>query len=224
MWRQSGGLGMKIFLDTAIRDEIRRMVSIGVVDGVTTNPSLLKVAKAPYRQVIAEICAMVPGPVSAEVVAEDWEGMVREGRELAAIAKNVVIKIPMGSEGIRAVGALAKEGLRTNVTLVFSPLQAILAAKAGASYVSPFVGRLDDIGHDGMAVVEEILAAYDSYDFDTEVLVASVRHPQHVLRAALMGADVVTLPTQVLEAMFRHPLTDAGIAKFLAAWKDVPKA
>ena len=215
---------MKIFLDTAIRDEIRRMVAIGVVDGVTTNPSLLKAAKAPYRQVIAEICAMLPGPVSAEVVAEDWEGMVREGRELAAIAKNVVVKIPMGAEGMRAVGALHREGLHTNVTLIFSPLQAILAAKAGATYVSPFVGRLDDIGQDGMAVVEEILAAYDAYDFDTEVLVASVRHPQHVLRAALMGADVVTLPTQVLEAMFRHPLTDAGIAKFLEAWKDVPKA
>lgn len=215
---------MKIFLDTAIRDEIRRMVAIGVVDGVTTNPSLLKVARAPYREVLVEICAMVPGPVSAEVVAEDWEGMVREGRELAAIAPNVVIKIPMGTEGMRAVRALTQEGLKTNVTLIFSPLQAILAAKAGATYVSPFVGRLDDIGHDGMEVVEQILAAYDAYDFDTEVLVASVRHPQHVLRAALMGADVVTVPTAVLEAMFRHPLTDAGITKFLAAWKDVPKA
>ncbi len=215
---------MKIFLDTAIRDEIRRMVAIGVVDGVTTNPSLLKAAKAPYRQVIAEICAMVPGPVSAEVVAEDWEGMVREGRELAAIADNVIIKIPMGSEGMRAVKALKDQGIRTNVTLIFSALQAILAAKAGASYVSPFVGRLDDAGHDGMAMVEEIIAAYDSYDFDTQVLVASVRHPQHVLRAALMGADVVTLPTQVLEAMFRHPLTDVGIVKFLDAWKDVPKS
>jgi transaldolase len=214
---------MKIFLDTAIRDEIRRMVAIGVVDGVTTNPSLLKVAKAPYRQVIAEICAMVPGPVSAEVVAEDWEGMVREGRELAAIADNVVVKIPMGAEGMRAVKTLAGQGIRTNVTLVFSALQAILAAKAGASYVSPFVGRLDDAGHDGMAMVEEIIAAYDSYDFETQVLVASVRHPQHVLRAALMGADVVTLPTAVLEAMFRHPLTDVGIVKFLDAWKDVPK-
>jgi transaldolase len=214
---------MKIFLDTAIRDEIRRMVAIGVVDGVTTNPSLLKEARAPYRQVIAEICAMVPGPVSAEVVAEDWEGMVREGRDLAAIADNVVVKIPMGAEGIRAVKALSGQGIHTNVTLIFSALQAILAAKAGATYVSPFVGRLDDAGHDGMATVEEIIAAYDSYDFDTEVLVASVRHPQHVLRAALMGADVVTLPTKVLEAMFRHPLTDLGIVKFLDAWKDVPK-
>ncbi len=214
---------MQIFLDTAIREEIRRMVALGIVDGVTTNPSLLKTANAPYREVIAEICEMVPGPVSAEVVAEDWEGMVREGRELASIAPNVVVKIPMSAEGIRAVRALSAEEIRTNVTLIFSSLQAILAAKAGATYVSPFVGRLDDAGHDGMDVVEEMVTAFGNYGYDTRVLVASVRHPQHVVQAALMGADVVTLPTKVLEQMFRHPLTDVGIVTFLDAWRDVPK-
>lgn len=215
---------MKIFLDTAIRDEIRRFADMGIIDGVTTNPSLLKTANAPYRDVIAEICAMVPGPVSAEVVAEDWEGMVREGRELSAIAKNVVIKIPMTPAGMRAVGELKREGIESNVTLIFSSNQALLAAKAGARYVSPFVGRLDDVGHDGMLVVEEILEAYGSYDFDTEVIVASVRHPQHVVQSAIMGADIATIPTKVLAAMFRHPLTDLGILKFLEAWADVPKA
>jgi len=214
---------MKIFLDTAIREDIRRFSALGIVDGVTTNPSLLKKAQAPYREVIAEICEMVPGPVSAEVVAEDWEGMVREGRELSAIAANVVIKIPMGMPGIRAVSELKREGIETNVTLIFSANQALLAAKAGARFVSPFVGRLDDVGHDGMEVVEEILAAYESYDFSTEVIVASVRHPQHVIQSALMGAEIATVPTAVLEAMFRHPLTDIGIRKFLDAWKEVRK-
>ncbi|MCK4303594.1 MAG: fructose-6-phosphate aldolase [Candidatus Eisenbacteria sp.] len=215
---------MKIFLDTAIRADIHRLAAMGVVDGVTTNPSLLKIAKAPYREVIADICEMVAGPVSAEVVAEDWQGMVREGRELSSIAKNVVVKIPMGFEGIRAVAELKKERIATNVTLVFSSNQAILAAKAGARFVSPFIGRLDDVGHDGMEVVEEILAAYEAYGYETEVLVASIRHPQHVVRAALLGAHVVTLPTRVLEAMFQHPLTDIGIRKFLEAWKQVPKS
>ena len=215
---------MKIFLDTAIRDEIRRFADLGIIDGVTTNPSLLKVAKAPYREVIAEICALVPGPVSAEVVAEDWEGMVREGRELSGIAENVIIKIPMTPAGMRAVGELKKAGIESNVTLIFSSNQALLAAKAGARYVSPFVGRLDDAGHDGMDVVEEILEAYGNYAFETEVIVASVRHPQHVVQAAMMGADIATIPTNVLEAMFRHPLTDIGIRKFLEAWEDVPKA
>ena len=215
---------MKIFLDTAIRDEIRRFADLGIIDGVTTNPSLLKVAKAPYREVIAEICALVPGPVSAEVVAEDWEGMVRQGRELSGIAENVIIKIPMTPAGMRAVGELKKAGIESNVTLIFSSNQALLAAKAGARYVSPFVGRLDDAGHDGMDVVEEILEAYGNYAFETEVIVASVRHPQHVVQAAMMGADIATIPTNVLEAMFRHPLTDIGIRKFLEAWEDVPKA
>ncbi len=214
---------MKIFLDTAVRDEIREMVQIGLVDGVTTNPSLLKVANAPYRDVIREICEMVPGPVSAEVVSEDWSGMVNEGRELAGIAENVVVKIPMTPDGMRAVSILKGEGIASNVTLIFSANQALLAAKAGARYVSPFVGRLDDIGHDGMEVVEEILEVYSGYEFETEVIVASVRHPLHVAQAALLGADIATVPAKILKAMFKHPLTDAGIEKFLAAWKDVPK-
>ena len=214
---------MKIFLDTAIRDEIRTMAALGVVDGVTTNPSLLKIAQAPYREVISDICKMVSGPVSAEVVAEDWEGMVREARELSTIAQNVVIKIPMGQKGMRAVSALKTEGIQTNVTLVFSANQALLAAKAGARFVSPFVGRLDDVGNDGMDIVEDILEVFSNYSFDTELIVASVRHPQHVLQAALMGAPIATVPTRILEAMYRHPLTDAGIRKFLDAWKEVRK-
>jgi transaldolase len=214
---------MKIFLDTAMRDEIQRWSAAGLIDGVTTNPSLLKIAQAPYREVLAEICALVPGPVSAEVMAADWEGMRVEGRELAAIAPNVVVKIPMGAEGMRAVAALREEGIDTNVTLVFSANQALLAAKAGARYVSPFVGRLDDAGHDGLAVVEEILEIYSNYAFDTEVIVASVRHLQHVTQAALLGADIATVPAKVLAALFRHPLTDAGMRAFLDAWKDVRK-
>ncbi len=214
---------MKIFLDTAIRDEIREMVQWGVVDGVTTNPSLLKVANAPYREVIREICAMVSGPVSAEVVAEQWEGMLAEGRELAGIADNVIVKIPMTPDGMRAVSLLKSEGIPSNVTLIFSANQALLAAKAGARYVSPFVGRLDDIGHDGMDVVEQILEVYSAYDFDTEVIVASVRHPLHVTQSALLGADIATVPTKVLKAMFKHPLTDRGVESFLAAWRDVPQ-
>jgi transaldolase len=214
---------VKIFLDTAIRDEIRQMVQLGIVDGVTTNPSLLETANAPYREVLKDICKMVPGPVSAEVVAEDWEGMVQEGRELHAIAENIVVKIPMGREGVRAVYHLQKEGIATNVTLVFSANQAVLAAKVGARFVSPFVGRLDDAGHDGMEIVEELLAAYDACGFATEVIVASVRHPQHVVQAALLGAHVVTLPFKVLNAMFHHPLTDVGIRKFLDAWRKVRK-
>lgn len=215
---------MKIFLDTAIRDEIRHMAEWGLIDGVTTNPSLLKVANEPYREVLADICQMVTGPVSAEVVAEDWAGMVSEGKELAAIAENVVVKIPMTQDGMRAVSELKKSGIRSNVTLIFSANQAILAAKAGAAYVSPFVGRLDDVGQDGMELVEEILEIYSGYDYETEVIVASVRHPQHVIQAGLMAAHIATVPTKVLEAMFRHPLTDVGIEKFLSAWKDVPKA
>jgi len=214
---------MKIFLDTAIRDEIEEMAALGVVDGVTTNPSLLETAQAPYREVLADICRLVPGPISAEVVAEDSEGMLREARDLAAIAENIVIKIPMTAEGMRAVRVLHDEGVPTNVTLLFSTNQALLAAKAGASYVSPFIGRLDDIGHEGMGLVEEILEVYGNYDFPTEVIVASVRHPLHVVEAAGLGADIVTMPTKVLRAMFTHPLTDIGRAKFLAAWDGVLK-
>jgi transaldolase len=214
---------MKFFLDTAIRDEIREMAALGFVDGVTTNPSLLKVADAPYRDVLAEICELVAGPVSAEVLAEDVPGMLREARELAGIAKNIVIKVPMGREGLQAVVGLKEEGIDTNVTLVFSTNQALLAAKAGARFVSPFIGRLDDIGHEGMAVVEEIVRVYENYEYATEVIVASVRHPMHVVDAALIGADIVTMPARVLEAMFHHSLTDVGKAKFLDAWREVPK-
>jgi transaldolase len=214
---------MKLFLDTAIRDEIREYAAYGLVDGVTTNPSLLKTANAPYKEVIKDICEMIPGPVSAEVVSEDWEGMVKEGLELSEIADNVIIKIPMTPDGMRAVGELRDQGIFCNVTLIFSSTQALLAAKAGARYVSPFVGRLDDIGHDGMAVIEEISEIYSNYDFDTEIIVASVRHQQHVIQSAMMGADIATVPTKILKAMFKHPLTDSGIESFLAAWKDVPK-
>jgi transaldolase len=217
-------LGMKFFLDTAIRSEIREFAALGIVDGVTTNPSLLKQAAAPYREVLGDICRLIPGPISAEVVAEDAEGMLREARELAAIAENIVIKVPMTPSGIEAVAALRAEGIDTNVTLVFSTNQALLAAKAGASFVSPFIGRLDDVGQEGMGLIAEIMEVYANYEYETELIVASVRHPMHVVEAGLLGADIVTMPTRVLRAMFQHPLTDVGIAKFLAAWRDVPKA
>ena len=215
---------MKFFLDTAIRDEIREMTALGMVDGVTTNPSLLKTAAAPYREVIAEICRMVdPGPVSAEVLAEDADGMLREARTLHTIAPNVVVKIAMGPVGLQVVRALRDEQIDCNVTLVFSGNQALLAAKAGARYVSPFIGRLDDVGQEGMALIEEILEIYGNYAFPTEVIVASIRHPMHVSAAARLGADIATMPTAVLRAMYRHPLTDAGKQKFLEAWRDVPQ-
>ncbi|MBP7668972.1 MAG: fructose-6-phosphate aldolase [Candidatus Eisenbacteria bacterium] len=214
---------MKIFLDTAVMSEIQEMVSLGIVDGVTTNPSLLKTAGVPYRELLEEIAHLVPGPISAEVVAEEAAGMVREGRDLASIAENIVVKIPMGREGVKAVRALDSEGIETNMTLVFSANQALLAAKAGASFVSPFIGRLDDAGQTGMDVVQDILEIYANYDFETEVIVASVRHPLHVVQAGLIGADIATVPTAVLKAMFEHPLTDVGKAKFLEAWRGVRK-
>ncbi len=214
---------MKIFLDTAVMSEIQEMVSLGIVDGVTTNPSLLKTAGVPYRELLEEIAHLVPGPISAEVVAEEAAGMVREGRDLASIAENIVVKIPMGREGVKAVHALDSEGIETNMTLVFSANQALLAAKAGASFVSPFIGRLDDAGQTGMDVVQDILEIYANYDFETEVIVASVRHPLHVVQAGLIGADIATVPTAVLKAMFEHPLTDVGKAKFLDAWRGVRK-
>jgi transaldolase len=215
---------MKFFLDTAIREEIREMAALGMVDGVTTNPSLLKTARAPYRDVIGEICRIVaPGPVSAEVLSEDAAGMLREARELRAIAPNIVVKVPMDAPGLQVVRTLRDEGIECNVTLVFSVNQALLAAKAGARFVSPFIGRLDDVGQEGMALIEEILEVYGNYDFATEVIVASVRHPMHVAAAARLGADVVTMPTTVLRAMYQHPLTDVGKRKFLEAWRDVPK-
>lgn len=213
---------MNLYLDTANVAEIRELSWL--IDGVTTNPSLVAREKRPFRDVLHEICAIVAGPVSAEVVALDSEGMVGEARELAEVAANVVVKIPMTEEGLKAVQTLSREGIRTNVTLVFSPNQALLAAKCGATYVSPFVGRIDDAGGDGMALVEEILTVYDAYDFPTKVIVASVRHPRHVLQAALLGAPIATVPYDVLKKLFGHPLTDAGIARFLKDWQQVPEA
>ncbi len=209
---------MKLFLDTANIEDIRSAVALGVVDGVTTNPTLIAKEGQPYREVLAEICRIVDGPVSAEVVALEADKMVAEARDLAAIHDQIVVKVPITADGLRAVKRLAAEGIRTNVTLVFSPTQALLAAKAGASFVSPFVGRLDDRGHEGMALIEQIVTMFRSYDVDTEVIVASVRHPMHVVEAALLGADVATVPHKVLTQMLGHPLTDLGIQQFLADW------
>jgi transaldolase len=212
---------MKLFIDTANLAEIREMAWL--VDGVTTNPSLVAVEKRPFREVIAEICTLVQGPVSAEATALDTAGMLAEARELAKIHKNVVVKVPMTLAGMKAVQRLAEEGIRTNATLVFSANQALLAAKCGATYVSPFVGRIDDVGGDGMELVSQILEVYEAYAFPTEVIVASVRHPQHVLQAALLGADIATVPYAILKRLFDHPLTDAGIERFLKDWKGVPQ-
>ena len=215
---------MKLFIDTANVAEITEAASWGILDGVTTNPSLVAKEGRVYRDLVAEICRIVPGPVSAEVIATDAEGMEREGRDLAAIAENVVVKLPITREGLKVCARFAEEGIPTNLTLCFSPAQALLVAKAGATYVSPFVGRLDDIGHDGMQLIREIVQIYDAYEFATQVLVASVRHPQHVVEAALAGADVATVPYKILEQLFNHPLTDSGIQRFLSdfrAAKDV---
>lgn len=215
---------MQLFLDTANVDEIRQAAEWGVISGVTTNPSLIAREGRDFRQVVKEICAIVDGPISAEVISLKAEEMVREAEELAAIHPNVVIKIPMTPEGIKATGILSKKGIRTNVTLVFSANQALLAAIAGATYVSPFVGRLDDIGHDGMEVVRQTVEIYENYLFDTQIIAASIRHPRHVLEAALAGAHIATVPFAVLKQMFAHPLTDAGIKKFLEDWAKVPGA
>ncbi len=212
---------MKIFIDTANIEEIREAASWGIIQGVTTNPTLVSREGRPFKELVLEICSIVDGPISVEVTATDAEGMVREGREIAKWHKNIVLKIPMGVEGIKAVRKLASEGIRTNVTLIFSPNQALLAAEAGATFASIFVGRLDDIGQDGMEVVEKSLKIYRNYSFSTEVLVASVRHPIHILRAGEMGAPVVTAPFKVLEAMFKHPLTDIGLERFLADWEKM---
>ena len=213
---------MKFFIDTANIDEIRDAKDLGILDGVTTNPSLVAKTGRPFREVVEEIVALVDGPVSLEVVATDREGIVREGRELMKIGDNVVVKVPLIKEGLKAVRDLTDEGIKTNVTLCFSPTQALLAAKAGASYISPFIGRLDDRSHRGMDMIEEIRTIYDNVDFDTEILVASVRHPLHVLDAALEGADVCTMPMNVFDALVKHPLTDSGLAAFLKDWEKVP--
>jgi transaldolase len=215
---------MKFFIDTADIKEIRTAYDMGCVDGVTTNPSLLAKAGRGLEETIREICSIVDGPVSAECVSEKADELVKEGEGLAKIHKNVVVKVPMGVEGMKAVKTLTERGIKTNVTLCFSANQALLAAKAGATYISPFVGRLDDISQDGMELIAHIIEIYQNYDFQTQVLVASVRNPVHVLQAARMGADVATLPFSVIKQLAQHPLTDAGIAKFLSDWEKVPKA
>jgi transaldolase len=212
---------MKIFTDTGSIKDIQALASLGILDGVTTNPSLMAKEKDEPRQIIKEICRIVQGPVSAEVVATDTEGMLREGRDLATIDPHVVVKVPFTRDGVKACRILTSEGTRVNVTLVFSPTQALLAAKVGAAYVSPFIGRLDDVATDGMALIEQIVEIFDNYEFSTEVLVASVRHPIHVVQAARLGADICTCPPAVIDSMFRHPLTDIGLEKFL---KDHEKA
>jgi transaldolase len=215
---------MRFFIDTADVGEIRRALDMGLCDGVTTNPSLVAKTGRNFDEVLREIVSIVKGPVSAEVTAVEADGMLREARTYAKFADNVVIKIPLILEGLKAVKVLAAEGIRTNVTLCFSPTQALLAAKAGATYVSPFVGRLDDVSEDGMALIGQIIEIYRNYEFGTQVLVASVRHPLHVVQAARMGADVATIPFNVLEQLAKHPLTDIGLKRFLADWEKVPKA
>lgn len=214
---------MKFFIDTAIVEEIRAAHDMGLVDGVTTNPSLVAKSGRDFKEVITEITTIVDGPISAEVIALDSAGMIEEARALAKIHPNIVVKVPMTAEGLKATRILAAEDIRVNMTLVFSPLQALLAAKAGASYISPFVGRLDDVGHDGMEGVEQIRTILDNYGFTAEIIVASVRHPLHVLNAALMGADICTIPYGVLQQLVKHPLTDVGIERFLADWKKTQK-
>lgn len=214
---------MKFFIDTANLDEIKKAAAIGMVDGVTTNPSLIAREGCPFEQRIREICSLIEGPVSAEVISTDFEGMIMDARKLAAIAPNVVVKIPMTTEGLKATRELAGQGIKTNVTLIFSPLQALLAAKAGATYVSPFIGRLDDISQTGMELVADIVQIFDNYCFDTEIIVASVRNPIHVLEAARLGADIATIPYKVIAQLAHHPLTEIGLQKFLSDWADMPK-
>ena len=212
---------MKFFLDTANVDEIRDAAELGILDGVTTNPSLMAKETGDYREILKEICNIVGGPVSAEVVAEDLEGMVSQGRELAKIDDHIVIKIPLVAEGLKAVRTLVSEDIKTNVTLCFSANQGLLAAKAGATYLSPFIGRLDDVGQSGMDLIADLVEIFENYAFSTQILVASVRHPLHVLEAAQLGADVVTIPHNVIMQMLKHPLTDLGIEKFNADWQKV---
>lgn len=214
---------MKFFIDTANVKEIREAASYGVVDGVTTNPSLIAKEGRDFKQVIQEICAIVDGPISAEAVSLEADKMINEGAELAKIHKNVVVKLPMTKDGLKATKALAQQGIKVNMTLVFSPSQALLAAKVGAAYVSPFVGRLDDISHFGMDLVSQIMTIYNNYGYPTEVIVASIRNPLHVVDAALAGAHIATIPFSVIDQLVKHPLTDIGIDKFLADWKKLEK-
>jgi transaldolase len=212
---------MKFFLDTANLEEIKTVASWGILDGVTTNPSLVSKEGRPFKDLVAEICRIVPGPISAECVAVEAGAIVEEAKTLARIAPNVVVKIPVGIEGLKATKALSAEGVKVNMTLVFSSGQALLAAKAGAAYVSPFIGRLDDVSQDGMALIEEIAAIFANYDYPTEIIVASIRHPRHVIEAALIGAHIATVPFAVMEKLVNHPLTDIGNARFLKDWGKV---
>lgn len=214
---------MKFFIDTADVNEIREAHSLGLVDGVTTNPSLIAKSGRKFEDVIKEIAGIVDGPISAEVISLDHDGMIKEALELVKIHKNIVIKLPMCPEGLKATKTLTEQGIKTNVTLIFTAMQALLAAKAGASYVSPFVGRLDDISQNGMGIIEDIRTIFDNYGYDAEIIVASVRNPIHVLDSALIGADVATIPFNVMMQLAKHPLTDAGISKFLEDWEKVPK-
>jgi len=213
---------MKFFIDTANLEEIKKANDLGLLDGVTTNPTLIaREGRADFKDLLKEICNIVNGPVSAEVVSLDADGMIKEARDLAKLADNIVVKIPLIEEGLKAVKALAAEQIKSNVTLCFSPVQALMAAKAGAAYVSPFVGRLDDISHRGMDLVEQIVTIYENYGYDTEIIVASIRNPTHVLDAAMMGADIATIPFKVMQQLIKHPLTDIGLSKFLEDWKKL---
>ncbi|MBX3008752.1 MAG: fructose-6-phosphate aldolase [Melioribacteraceae bacterium] len=214
---------MKFFIDTANINQIKEAASYGLLDGVTTNPSLVAKEGKEFVKLLEEIVQIVDGPISAEVVSTDYDGILREAKELLKIHKNIVVKVPLIKEGIKAVKSLSDEGIKTNVTLCFSPTQALLAAKAGATYISPFVGRLDDISHDGMQLIEQIITIYRNYGYATEVLVASIRHPLHLVDAAMMGADVATMPFDVIEKLFNHPLTNIGLEKFLSDWNKSQK-
>jgi transaldolase len=215
---------MKFFIDSANVDDIREALALGLCDGVTTNPSLVAKTGRPFGDVIRDLVALVPGPLSLEVTALDYDGMMKQARELAGYGDQVVVKLPLTKEGLKACKTCFDEGIATNVTLCFTPSQALLAAKAGATYISPFVGRLDDISTNGMDLIRDIVQIYDNYDFETQVLVASIRHPQHVVESALAGAHVGTMPLSVVQQLFGHPLTDIGLEKFMADWKKVPSA
>jgi len=215
---------MKLFIDSGNLKEIESLVPLGIIDGITTNPSLLAKEPGDYREILKKICGIVQGPTSAEVVATEADAMIREGRDLASIDEHIVVKVPFTREGVKACRTLASEGLRVNVTLIFSAAQALLAAKVGATYVSPFVGRLDDIASNGMGLISEIVEIFDNYEFTTEVLVASTRGPMHIVEAARMGADICTCPAAVIEALFKHPLTDIGLEKFLKDWEKAQGA
>ena len=215
---------MQFFLDTAEMKEIETGLEWGMVDGITTNPSLIAKSGRAYLPTVQAIAKLVPGPVSGEVLATEYEEILSQGRELAGLAENVVVKVPLTPAGLRAVATLKKEGIRTNVTLCFSAAQALLAAKAGAGYISPFIGRLDDVAEEGMELIDQVVTIYRNYGFDTQVLVASVRHPIHVVQSAMLGADVATIPFKVLEQLYKHPLTDVGLDRFLADWKKTGKS